>query len=142
MFLYHNHRFYWNNISFQIPNGFYLETEPEMEANAFLWLWFPDRQNSLTLHFFDDCMDTKTELENVISEITPQWSSPIEAITVNGLRGYHARYHLCHERYYEAWLQLEDSAAFNMVIKETTEQSDAEIAAIFSAIDPKWEQKA
>ena len=141
MFRYLNHRFHWKNFSFQIPDGFYLDCMPEMEADNFLWLWFFDEKHSLTRHVAEDCADTKTELEAVITDIAPEWASPVKPIMLNGLCGHYTEYHLSYSRYHEAWLQLDGNAAFNIVISGSTEFSNAEIAAVFAAVDPRMEQE-
>lgn len=142
MFRYLNHRFHWNNFSFQIPDGFYLDSEPGEESDNFLWLWFPNGKYALTLHVLNDCSDTKSELESVIADMTPEWSSPIEPITVNGFHGHHAAYHQCHPHYYEVWLQIADSAAFNIVMENPNGVLDADTAAVIAAIDPRLDQES
>ena len=141
MLHYFNHRFHWKNFSFQIPDGFYLDSEPEVQTDNFLWLWAPDKSFYLTLHILDDCADTKSELEAVIADMSPEWSSPVEPITINGLHGHHATYHLCYSHYYEAWLQIESGAAFNIVMENPDGVLDTDTAAVLTAIDPKLEQQ-
>lgn len=141
MLLYHNYRFYWKNLSFQIPDGFFLDSKPEMEIDNFLRLWFFDGKHSLTLHIVENGSDTKCEMERIITEIIPEWSSPIEPVTINGLSGHYAEYHLSCSKYYEAWLHLEGAAVLNIVIAGFIKLSDADIAAVFAAIDPKIGQE-
>lgn len=141
MLHYHNHRFHRKNFSFQIPDGFFLDTEPEVEADNYLRLWLPDQKNSLTVDFAENCADTKSELEGVIADMEPRWSSPVEAVTVNGLGGHYAEYHLTHSRYYELWLNLAEGAAVNIVIRTPDELSGADLSAVLAALDPKMEQE-
>lgn len=72
MLLYKNHRFHFANVSFQIPEGYFLDTDPEENANNCIRLWNPDRHYSVEVRVDDDSKGSEMELAYVLQGMKPK----------------------------------------------------------------------
>lgn len=142
MFRYHNHRFYWNNISFQIPDGFYFDCDPETPGRNTLWLLSSDLDFHISIDVQKHSVDTLEALRNVIIDMMPECIAPIAPITVNGLHGHHASYRLIRPRYYEMFLDLGCGELLNIVIWGTNDIVYSKTAATIAALDLRMEQES
>lgn len=137
MLRYLKHRFQWGDISFQIPDGFYFDSEPGEECDNFMRLWEPHKNYSLSLYISTECSDTRAELEDMIEDLRPESMVPIETLSINGFHGHQCNYKFCIPEYYEAWLDIGNGAALNVLLENMKGALDADIDAVWAAIDPR-----
>ena len=139
MFRYKNHRFYYDNISFQIPDGFFLDANPDEDTDDYLKLVAPDESYDIDIRFEQDCMDAKSELESVIHDLKAEILRPVAPICMNGLTGYHSTYRDKRTQYYEAWFDIEDSFTLDVIISTRGNILTIDADAVIAAIDPRRE---
>ena len=135
MFHYLNHRFHWNNISFQIPDGYYLDSDPEMPDKNSIWLISPKLDFRVSITITTCSEDTLSTLSNSISDMNPQLIAPIAPISFNGLRGHHAAYRLIRPRYYEIFLDLGLGELLNVLMWSTNDDIYDKTAEVIAALD-------
>ena len=135
MFRYLNHRFHWNNISFQIPDGFYFDCDPDAPGKNTMWLISPDRSFHISIDIVTHTKDTFQALKEEITDMMPQYISPIEPISLNGLHGHHASYRLMHPRYYEIFLNLGNGELLNIVMWSTDDDIYDKTTAAIAAFN-------
>lgn len=66
MFCYKNHRLNVHKVSFQIPDGYFINTEPGMEADNFIRLESPGHDHIVDVRFYRDCASPEEELASVM----------------------------------------------------------------------------
>lgn len=135
MLQYKNHRFHYGRISFQIPEGFFLDSCPELLSDNAIHLYAPDESFALELTFME-C--SKGSGLGLVSEIHAMESTSvyfIEPITVSGLSGHHAAYVTEGVQYYEARLDIEESVAFVLTVVTEGDIQDIDVAAVVAAVD-------
>jgi len=108
-----NGRFYTHGVSFTIPDGFHLETEPEFVYQFGLGAWVPDKSCYVEWTVEDNCLGTEKELVSLFQE--PSNAIPlseIQSVSVNGLSGHQVTY--CKEQkfFLEVRLSLQKEAEF------------------------------
>lgn len=135
MFQYLNHRFHWNNISFQIPDGFYLDSDPEMPDKNTIWLVSPNLDFHISKTILNGGEDTRTVLSDSITDMMPKSVSPIAPISINGLHGHHASFRLTRSRYYEILLALNCDALLDIVMWSTDDSLYDQTAATIAVLD-------
>ena len=139
MFRYLNHRFHWNNISFQIPDSYYFDSDPELPDKNAMWLVAPGRDFHISINIVPRGGDTLAALSDVIIEMIPdKCISPIKEISVNGLHGHHASYALARSRYYEIFLDF-GSGMLNIVIWGSDDSVYDKTSAAIAALDLRSE---
>lgn len=116
MLLYKSGRFYVEGVSFQIPDGFYVETDPDLNYEEGLSAWNPSC-SCLYLWMLDKgCADAKTELHKIVdSAFTPY--SEVGSIVANGLSGCFILYGEKKEQYYEARFDLGRGKQFALIVE-------------------------
>ena len=137
MFHYLNHRFHWNNISFQIPDGYYLDSDPELPDKNSIWLISPKLDFRVAITIMTDSEGTLSALSNSISDMKPQLVAPIAPFSVSGLRGHHAAYRLIHPRYHEVFLDLGHGELLNILIWSSDDSIYDKTNEVIAALDPK-----
>ena len=135
MFRYLNHRFHWNNISFQIPDGYYLDSDPEMPDKNSIWLISPTLDFRVSITITTCSEDTLSALSASISDMNPELIAPIAPISVSGLRGHHASYRLIRPRYYEVYLDLGHGELLNIVMWSTDDSIYDKTAKAIADLD-------
>ena len=135
MFQYLNHRFHWNNISFQIPDGFYLDSDPEMPDKNTIRLVSPNLDFHISITILNGGEDTRTVLSDSITDMMPKSVSPIAPISINGLHGHHASFRLTRSRYYEILLALNCDALLDIVMWSTDDSLYDQTAATIAVLD-------
>ena len=126
MLLYENGRFHFGGISFAIPNGFFLETDPEMSLKDGIEVYGPDKSFSVELSLYAEEKCTKSFLRDVVKEMECPVIERLSYVELNGLHGHHVTYG-GEERtsYYEARFNLpgdyEDYTQFSIL---TTTKGD------------------
>lgn len=107
MLRYINGRFYREQVSFAVPDGFYVEEDGEILAEYGFCAWDPRREYLCSWRFYENCLGTARELENWFLPdcgMTPL--SDVTAIGMNGLNGHFVFYRTRREQYYEARFEL------------------------------------
>ena len=139
MFRYFNHRFHWKNFSFQIPDGFYLDCDPEPSGGNTMWLQSPNFDFYISIDIQIDSEGTQEALRDVIIDMMPECVAPIRPVSVNGLCGHHASYRLIRPRYYELFLDLGGGELLNIVIWSSNDSVYDQTAAAIAALDLRKE---
>ena len=135
MFHYLNHRLHWNNISFQIPNGYYLDSDPELPDKHTIWLISPNRDYRAAVTIMPSDEDTLSALSASISDMNGELITPIAPISVGGLHGHHASYRLTRPRYYEVFLDLGHGELLNILIWSADNGIYGKTAEVIAALD-------
>lgn len=122
MLFYKDGRFHAYGVSFQIPDGFYLETCPDEQYDNGFMLYPPDRSFWVQLMVCGDCMDTQKEFEYTFSDIMSLRSQEgITPVCLDGLSGHQAIYTIWGRPYYEIRLNLPwGKELYNFVLVITT----------------------
>ena len=139
MFRYKNHRFHYENISFRIPDEFFLDANPDEDTDDYLKLVAPDESYYIDIRFEQDCMDAKSELESVLHDLNAEIFCPVAPISMNGLSGYQSTYKDKRTQYYEAWFDIEDGFTLDMLITTKGDVLSIDTDAVITAIDPRRE---
>lgn len=137
MLLYKNHRFHFANVSFQIPEGYFLDTDPEENANNCIRLWDPDKRYSVEIRVDDNTRGSEMELAYVLQGMNPRILNPIRPTTINGLSGHHATYRNTRTQYYEIWLDIDADVALLILVVTKEDILKLDVASVISAIDPR-----
>ena len=123
MLLYKNHRFCCEGVSFQIPDGYYLETNYEESPEDTLHLWSADERIHLSIGIERETKDPLQELLFILRELEQcvVLEKPT-AVMYGGLRGFSAAYKSGDTRYWETHLGISGigDAQIEMVILITT----------------------
>ena len=133
MLQYKKHRFHYGRISFQIPDGFLLDSCPELLADNTIRLYAPDEAFALELRV--KACGSVSDLSSMLHSLEETEVSCIESVTVNGLTGYHATYHNQSTQYYEAWFDVEEGAVFTLCIETDGAIKDVDVGAVVAAVD-------
>ena len=136
MMQYKNHRFYWEGISFQIPEGFFFDPVEGCDVLNTIRLFAPDDSFALELRIEEDCVGSEAELASVIHDLEPTLVYPIAPLTINGLQGHHATYRCRRTQYYEAWLDIGEETALSLIIETRGDILNVGTAAVLAAVDP------
>ena len=139
MLQYINHRFYCRGISFQIPDGYFLDSTPGEESDNTIRLYAPDESFAVELRVEEDCDGSQAELASVIHDLTPTVVYPIAPITVNGLSGHHATYRNRRTQYYEVWFDIDDGVALSLVVETKGDILDVDANTLVTSVDPRPE---
>lgn len=135
MFHYLNHRFHWNNLSLQIPDGYYLDSDPEIPDKNTIWLLSSKLDFRVAVTIMTSSEGTLCALRDSIADMNPQLVAPIAPFSVSGLRGHHASYRLIRPRYYEAYLDLGHGELLNILIWSSDDSIYTQTAEIIAALD-------
>lgn len=94
-------------ISFRVPDGFFLETDPEDEALPWgISLYAPDQSYNVRLYWEEDATGAEEELEDILDDGEYVILSPVAPLAVNDLEGFHVTYQSGGYGYYEARFDL------------------------------------
>ena len=102
MLLYKNHRFYFEGVSFAIPDGYYLDTNYGDGAENSLDFWTKDMSLRIRIAIELETKGPLVELNSVIRDLEDcvVLEGP-DAILQNGLAGYRATYDTGRRQYCE-----------------------------------------
>ena len=135
MLCYKNHRFHYGKISFQIPDGYYIDTEPELISDNSLHLHSPDKLHRLDLQVDTSSKGAAKELASVLKDMKHTLLQPTSRFTLNGLSGVHASYKADGNQYYEAWLDIAKGVSMLILISTKRDIAKIDTAAILTAVD-------
>ena len=137
MLCYKNHRFYAHNASFKIPDGYFIDTEPGMEADECIHLWGPNGDYSVEVRMHTDSANAEASLESVLNGMRPTILKPVSPISINNMTGYEATYRHTRNQYYELWLDIDEGVTMCIVILTSKDILQVDSAAVTAAIDPQ-----
>lgn len=137
MLLYKNHRFHFANLSFQIPEDYFLDTDPEEDANNCIRLWAPGKHYSVVIRVDENSRGSEMELAYVLQGMNPKILHPIRPISVNGLSGHHATYRNTRTQYYELWLNVDADVTLLILVVTKEDILKTDVDAVIAAIDPR-----
>ena len=140
MFQYKNHRFHFGGVSFQIPDGYFFNSEPGGESDNFIQLYAPDQTFTVDIRIEKDCDEVIAELQSVLDDLDPTIVYPPAPLQMNGLTGCHATYRNRRSQSYEAWFELGSETALSMTLTTPGNILDIDTAAVLSAIDPRADE--
>jgi hypothetical protein len=124
MLHFQNGRFYTHGVSFAIPDGFFLETEPEFVHQYGFSAWTSDRSFFVEWDIEENCIGTEKELNHLFLEsLNVKQLSRIQPITVNGLLGHQIFYNKWNKCYFEVRLSLKDGAEFVFLVSRVGEKN-------------------
>ena len=105
MLKYKNGSFHAGGVSFRLPEGACLETEPVTSYEYGLTAWL-EKHNLWIEIFVDDEDDPRADLETLFTDESSTFVpySPIAQILHNGMRGHEVFYHDSESDYYECRL--------------------------------------
>ena len=118
MLQYKDGRFSAQGVSFSIPNGFFLETEPEFCYEYGFGAWTPDKQYYMEWQIETGCTGTENELRQLFetgSETKPL--SEIQPVTVNGLAGHYTAYQNKNGQFFELRLSAHGGTEIALTVK-------------------------
>lgn len=137
MLCYKNHRFHHRQVSFQIPEGFYIDTEPELVSDNSLHLYSPDMLYRLDLQIVTTSNGSSEELASVLRDMKHTLVRPTLLLSINGLTGVHAAYRSEGTQYYEAWLDIATGVSMLILVSSKLSIEKIDTAAIVAAVDPR-----
>lgn len=107
MLLYKNHRFHCEGVSFEIPDGYCLETNYEESPEDTLHLWSADERIHLSIGIERETKGPLQELSFILRELEQcvVLEKP-SAVMYGGLRGFSAAYRSGDTRYWETHLGI------------------------------------
>ena len=107
MLLYKNHRFHCEGGSFEIPDGYCLETNYEESPEDTLHLWSADERIHLSIGIERETNGPLQELSFILRELEQCFvlENP-SAVMHGGLRGFSAAYRSGDTRYWETHLGI------------------------------------
>lgn len=112
--LFKDGRFHMQNVSFCIPDGYYLDTDyDEPLGNVTIELISPDKKHRVSLLVSFVEIPLKEFLIDLVKDIGTHILCAPEAITVGGLHGYYTIYESSRKLYAEAIFDLEGSKDYN-----------------------------
>lgn len=116
MLLYQNGRFYRDNISFAIPDGFYVEDDGDVTDEYGFCAWDPAREYLCCWRFYEDCLGTAEELGGwFLPECGMVPITEIAPIRRNGLSGHFVLYRDRRRQYYELRFDLGEGREFSLL---------------------------
>lgn len=139
MFQYKNHRFHFGGVSFQIPDGYFLNSEPGGVTDNFIQLYSPDHSLTVDIRVERDIDGVQAELQRMLDEFESIIAHPIAPLQINGLNGCHVTYLNRRSQTYEAWFELDAENALTLVLNTPGSILDIDTAALVAAIDPRAE---
>lgn len=112
--LFKDGRFHMEGISLCIPDGYYLDMDPnEPLGNITIELVAPNKTHRISIHVSYDKFPPGEQLANMVTEMGAKMLSEPEPITLAGWHGRIATYISLRHIYAEAIFSLEDCEEYN-----------------------------
>lgn len=143
MVRFQNGRFYTHGVSFAIPEGYFLETEPEFVHEYGLGAWTPDKTCFVEWDVEENCLGTKRELSDLFQESSGvRKMSEIQSVSINGLLGHQADYQREQKYFFELRLSLKENSEFVFLASGTKEnmlswKKSSDLAQVLNNINPE-----
>lgn len=87
MLFYRNNRFYWEGVSFALPDNLFIQTDPELCEENVLNLWTENEEMHITIGVEEETDGPEAELRYIIRELESTANVGPEEIEMGGLRG-------------------------------------------------------
>lgn len=87
MLFYRNNRFYWEGVSFALPDNLYVQTDPELCEENVLNLWTENEEMHITIGVEEETDGLETELRYIIRKLESTANVGPEKIEMGGLHG-------------------------------------------------------
>ena len=139
MLHYKNHRFHVANVSFQIPDGYFLNTDPEENANNGIRLCNPDKLYSVEIRVDESTRGSEMELAYVLQGMNPRILQPIGPTSVNGIHGHHATYRNTRTQYYELWLDVDAGLTMLVLVVTKADILKIDVDSVVAALGIQME---
>ena len=143
MLQYKNHRLHCEGVSFQIPDGFFINTQmcPTNEDAA--WFASPDKPMDLEVQVRTGFEGAQKELVRRYADETflgkPCAITPV--VLENGLSGYQTyssdEEYLCTQTY-EVWLDLSEDLALSLYMAANCAIQEIDVAALIKEMDIQY----
>lgn len=130
---------YCREISFQIPDGYFLNFDPEMVGDNGVRLYSPDQSYTVELRLEEDCDGSARELTAIIQDLQPTVVYSLAPLTVNNVSGHHTTYRGLRHQHYEAWFDVDGTTALSLVVETQGDILKIDTAALVAAVDPRLE---
>lgn len=120
MLLYKNNRFHARYISFIIPDGCYLDSDPPIANDYGISVW--SEENQLRIDVSEDTPPRDGEIKQAMhsyffeGDDAFEQDSPIMEIDLDGIKGYEVFYHNGVD-YYEVWLSLPEGLICDIFVE-------------------------
>lgn len=137
MLMYKQGRFWTQGASFAIPDGFFLETAPQVQYRGGVNIWGPKKSCLYVWIVYEEQGETRENLRKIADDFEP--ISDVMPIAVNGLSGHGLIYSAGRKEYYEAHFVLPDERHLAFIaegeghkVQETLDT--AEFKAVFESV--------
>ena len=141
MLVYQNGRFSAYGFSFTLPDGFILNTEPDVCYTHGLGAWTPDGNCYAEWEIEQDCTGTLNELRELFNSGSGMFRiNDISPIIINGLPGHHVAYSDRRGQRYEIRLSSGNGneLSFRVKAEDTDILTAINSPAIQAAIQRIW----
>ena len=139
MFQYKNHRFHFGGVSFQIPDGYFLDSGRTDEGDILLHLHAPDQSFTIDVRIEKDIDGILTEMQSMLYDFGSDIVYPPAPLQINDLTGYHTTYRNRRTQSYAAWFALDTETALSLTLTTPGNILDIDTPAVMAAIDPRVE---
>lgn len=144
MLQYKNHRLYYGDFSFAIPNNYYLNPEAADCGAETVYLVSEDMRYLVELSLQYQTRGAGDELAHVILNLGCPVLEAVAPFSINGLQGFCATYTSGGDYYHELRLDLEDTddgmTEFVVIIRtEDVIETQKDVAGIINMIAPMRE---
>lgn len=112
MLLIKDGRFYAQGVSFQLPDGVYVETDPGTPHEQGFTVWEKNHEVLMDI-YIDEEDDPLGSLQKILEDDDSSFIpySPISKLVLNGMNGYEVSYHDKNVDYYECRLVVSEDIA-------------------------------
>lgn len=144
MLQYKNHRLYYGDFSFAIPNNYYLNTEADDCTADTVCLASEDMRFLVELSIQYQTRGAADELTSVIRDLNCPVLEAVAPFSINGLQGFCATYTSGGDYYHELRLDLEDTddgmTEFVVIIRtEDVIETQKDVSHIINMLAPMRE---
>ena len=121
MLLFKGGKFHALGVAFELPDGFWLETEPEDVVQYGLVAYTPDKQHQVLWEIEEGCHGTAAELEEFFGPETGiEAMSEIAPLTINDLSGHQVMYRTSQDERLEYRFAIREGVEFSVCIYAKT----------------------
>ena len=138
MLQYKNHRFHCSGISFEIPDGYFLDTDCDSYDNS-IWLYPANRSIHILIEVHDSCDGARIELERICKDKYVGSVDSFAPVTTNGLEGFMANYRYVREPNYEVWLDISDGCALSVSFADRGNGTHINMETLVETLDIRRE---
>lgn len=137
MLLYKNHRFHSKGGSFQLPDGYVIDSITEDDTVIFIPIYAPDRSLFIDIRFEKTINAVLVALPRMLEDFVQTIINPVTPLMMNDLTGCHVTYQRSRTQGYEAWFDLDAGYALTIEFRTHGNILDIDTAALLAEIDPR-----